>query len=140
MYIFDVHVGEHMIRVCVSVHVCSASPVSVPACSASPVSVPVCSATPVYPVQCYQPSTFVLTALLCKFGRLRNHYLFTHAKWLLLLMNWCCSGKSFELLTLHEVNAKLGGNVTCTCFIFEDIEWILIKFDTGSPRFGKLLF
>jgi len=36
----------------------------------------------------------LLTALLCKFVRLRNHYLFTHAKWLLLLMTWCCNGKS----------------------------------------------
>jgi len=102
MYIFDVHVGEHMMCVCVSV--------------------PVCSASPVCPVQCYQPSTIVLLkAVLCNYVRLSNQHQFTHAKWLLLLMTWCCNGKFFELLTLHKMNAKLGSSVTCTCFIFEDI-------------------
>jgi len=53
MYIFDVHVGEHMM--CVSV------------------SVPVCSASPVCPVQCYQPYKIAfLTALLCKYVRTQS--------------------------------------------------------------------
>jgi hypothetical protein len=77
MYIFDVHVDERMIRVCVSVSVYSAY---------------------LYVQSCHQPATIVLTALLFKYVRLRNHHLFTHAKWLLLLMVWCCNGKSFELL------------------------------------------
>ena len=56
------------------------------------------------------------------------------------LMTWCRNGKFFELRTLHKVNAELGGSVMYTCLIFEDTQWILTKFDIGSPRIAEFSF